>query len=301
MYRYLTLIWIILIGLIGPVGAYNPFELRFRLSDEERQRIIFQERNPFELIRGEEAAIIEGFFPAVATPGGRVNVVEDQRYIESPGVLFWVYLGLFGFMALLINLAFPFFLRIFRASINDQLTQSMMARQEANQSLWIRLWSFFFMANTGIFVFQVANYFTKGLFPGTDFYFMIWFGLGVALYYILKRVILTLMGWVFPVSKVTDKYIFLLSLFNILLGFGLFPINLGMSYAGEAGQGVFVYIGLIWVGLNYLLRLIRTTWLGLPYMVGYPIHFFLYLCTLEWIPLLILARWLMSQKGGGLG
>jgi len=287
------LIWLLAAGAVLAQG--NPFELRHRLSPEERQRIIFSERNPFELIRGEEAEAILRFLPTATAPGQAAEPASDLRYMHAPGLLFWVYMGLFVMATLLINIGRSRMGRWFRAMFNDQLSISLLRERDRGNALPYQLWYLFFFANGSIFLYQALNRGTGGLFPGDNPWWLLWMALGLAGFYLTKHLVLFLTAHIFPLRRPLQHYSFTISLFNALLGLGLFPVNIGMSYAAGPLREAFLYTGILLVAGSLLLRIVRGLWIGLPYLTRNPIHFFLYLCAVEAAPVLILAQWILRS------
>jgi hypothetical protein len=290
---FIGLIWLLAVGTVLAQG--NPFELRHRLSPEERQRIIFNERNPFELIRGDEAEAILRFLPSAAGPGQALRPQADLRYMDAPGLLFWAYMALFVMATLLINIGRSRMGRWFRAMFNDQLSISLLRERQRGNALNYQLWYLFFFANGGIFLFQGLNWWNGGLFPGEDFRWLLWLAGGLAGFYLFKHAIHWLTAGIFPLHRPLQQYGFTITLFNALLGLALFPVNIGMSYAVGPLREVFLYTGCLLLAASLILRLIRGLWIGLPYLTRSPIHFFLYLCAVEVAPVLILAQWILRS------
>lgn len=288
--RLLTALSLVIAALL-PATAINPFELRHRMSPEELHRMAYSDRNPFELIRGEEAVAIRAFFPGAPAPSAAVRPILDKRYLKAPGLLFWVYLGLLGLLTLLINRGRSPVGRLFRASLNEQLSLSLQRDLERSGRAELVLWTGFFFINAGIFLFQSANWWSRASWPGEQPLFIVWLGLGVLGYYALKHLVLTVAGWIFPLQKPFRQYRFSIDLYNALLGLALFPINAGISYAEGWPRDAILFLGFALVGFNFLLRWFRGLWISLPYLSGTPIHFFLYLCTVELAPVLVLVRW----------
>ncbi len=294
----LFLILLFQISAISAFALFNPFELRHRLSDEELQQIAFSQRNPFELIRGDEAKEILAYLPSTTSPNLAIKTIEDNRYVRTPGLLFWIYLALFFFLSLLINLERHLLVRMMRGMFNDQLAFSLMRDKERSGASVYLSWYLFFFVNAGIFLFQISNWWTKGQFPGGAQIFLLWFSIAVLGFYALKHMILNFIGAIFPLAKPMQQYGFSINLFNALLGLVLFPINVGLSYSNGFTQDIFLFIGLALVTISFILRVARGLWIGLPYLTSSPIHFFLYLCAVELAPVLILVK-LIGEYGLG--
>lgn len=285
--------WLVIVLGMGVLAALkgqpNPFEQRYRLSAEDRQRIAFSSRNPFELIRGEEAAVLKEYLPS-GTRARRYEPQEDRRYVKAPGIQFWVYLGLFIMLTILIGISRSLLGQMARGAFNDQLSVSLQRNRDRVRSSPYFLWSLFFFFNAGIFGVQAANWFTGSSFPGQKPVFLLWFSAGIAGFYLLKYIILRVLGGIFPLEKPCGQYAFAITLFNALLGLGLFPVNVAVSYTSGGARELFLFIGFGLIAISYLLRIARGLWIGLPWLMRHPIHFFLYLCAVEMAPLVVLVR-----------
>ncbi|MCF8239152.1 MAG: DUF4271 domain-containing protein [Saprospiraceae bacterium] len=281
-------------ALISGITAQpNPFELRHRLTFEERQEIAFSSRNPFELIRGPEAAVIRAYLPSAVQPG-RVKRPEDRRYVRAPGVLFWLYMGLFIMLTFLISMGRSLLGQMIKGMFNDQLTFSMLRNRERTQASPYFLWYLFFFFNAGILLYLSVNWYTGSVFPGEHPIYLLYFTLGVAGVYAVKHLALWLFGEIFDMVKPVKQYSFTINLYNGMLGLLLFPLNIAISYTAGGPRDFFLYTVFSLLGLSYLLRIARGLWIGLPYLMRHPIHFFLYLCAIELAPVLILWKWLSS-------
>ncbi len=294
----LFLILFLQISAISAFARFNPFELRHRLSNEELQQIAYSQRNPFELIRGDEAREILAFLPSVTSPNLTIKTPEDRRYVKAPGLLFWIYLALFFFLSLLINLERHLLVRMVRGMFNDQLASSLMRDKERSGSSVYLSWYLFFFMNAGIFMFQISNWWTKGQFPGTAQIYLLWFSAGIFSFYVFKHLLLNFIGAIFPLNKPMQQYSFSINLFNALLGLMLFPVNVGLSYTDGFPRDIFLLAGLTFVTISFMLRVARGLLIGLPYLIGSPIHFFLYLCAVELAPVLIIVK-LVGENGLG--
>ncbi len=277
----------------GATAQPNPFELRHRLSVEERQQIAFSTRNPFELIRGPEAALIRAYLPSAVQPERSLRL-EDRRYVRAPGILFWLYMGLFIMLTFLISMGRSLLGLMIKGMFNDQLTFSLLRNRERSQASPYFLWYLFFFFNAGIWLYLTVNWYTGSVFPGEDPIYLLYFSLGVAGFYALKHLILWLFGEVFDLKKPVKQYSFTINLYNGILGLALFPLNIAISYTVGSPRDFFLYTVFGLLGLSYLLRIARGLWIGLPYLMRHPMHFFLYLCAIELAPVLILWKWLSS-------
>ncbi len=124
----------------------------------------------------------------------------------------------------------------------------------------------------------------------TGFPFYLSISLSIIVLYVLKIVVLKLMGFVFNIQKPVSEYISILylSYFNaalmfmpLVLAFALSPLKYGVYYVGFA---------MFLVALIFLIQFIRA---GINILSNYrfpKVYLILYFCTLEICPILILIK-----------
>ncbi|MBN1650954.1 MAG: DUF4271 domain-containing protein [Bacteroidales bacterium] len=149
-------------------------------------------------------------------------------------------------------------------------------------------------------VFMLMNYFTIALFlfifineqfPNSFYFslgqgFLLLFG-GVIMYNGLKFVAIWLIGFLFDNQSVSLWYLIDYFLFQISEGFALFPLLILFVYAKYS---IFLYLALIVLLLFWLFRLKRALVIGLADTNFSSSYLFLYLCTLEVIPFILLYK-----------
>ena len=84
-------------------------------------------------------------------------------------------------------------------------------------------------------------------------------------------------------------------LFNILLGIFLIPVNLFLAFGPADLYGVVITIALIGAGLVYLARQFRGLVIAGGLIGSNLFHFFVYLCTVEVLPVLVLFKLLITD------
>jgi hypothetical protein len=107
--------------------------------------------------------------------------------------------------------------------------------------------------------------------------------------------VLQFMGWVFQIKEASDNYIFTVFFFNKIIGILLLPLVIYLLISSRfANQISMVALFLLCVILIYryalsYISLAKTIQLN-------KFHFFLYLCTLEIVPLLIIYKMLLNNS-----
>jgi hypothetical protein len=148
-----------------------------------------------------------------------------------------------------------------------------------------------------LFILFILNIsiFTEVHFPSlsqTGTAFNILYGIGkLALaftgFYLAKIILVYLSGWIFHVpdmGQVYNDYIFL-----SIINFGLF-LSFFLWFDIYAANAQIGHFSLIIFGLFSLFRVLRTYSLIIPKSDFSVLHFFLYLCTVEILPLIVLGK-----------
>ncbi len=267
----------------------NPFELIPRLEREEAAQALdelSQTRgtgNPFDLI----APSAEKVEPA---PRRRDLSREDsfQRFF------FITTIALLLLFASLLSLFRGYFRRAFQAFLSDNMLNQAQRDTESGRAAPFYLFYVFFLINAGILALLVVRHYGYTLTSRPLFDFLFCFA-GIALLVVLKHLLLSFIGGVFPVEKETSTYSFMIVIFGILLGVALLPANLLIVYGPENTTAYALYGALGLMGLVLLFRTLRALFLAGQYLAFHTFHFLLYICTVEIAPVLILIKLITRQ------
>ncbi len=174
---------------------------------------------------------------------------------------------------------------------NESVMTQLYRRRSGGQVGALSLCYFFFLLSAGFFIYLFSLRLDIDLGVGTwgswlTFTLIVMAGTG------LKFVVLFILGRVYPLRKELSHYVFALMVFSIIAGLVLVPINLLTSYAPPPLRPYFLYGGLGMLILVYFLHLLRGLFIANRYMGSRPLHFLLYLCTIEIAPILLVYRYL---------
>ena len=125
---------------------------------------------------------------------------------------------------------------------------------------------------------------------GTGFNRFVFFISIVSTAYTFKFLILKIIGWLFDLDREMATYIFNIFLINNVLGLILVPLVALMAYNPIISSHFLAILSLWLIGIAFCYRLFRGLLSGLSVSGFSPIYLFLYLCTLEIAPLLVLIR-----------
>jgi len=144
-----------------------------------------------------------------------------------------------------------------------------------------------FIVNISLLIGVYANQFL-GFYSNEALFYL---AIGLLGFYISKIIIVFFSAQIFDMSNVGRIYIdFLLISFSFLAVF----FSLILWFDIYVGGKLFYGFSLVIIGLISLVRIFRTYRIIIPKSAFSPFHFFLYLCTVEILPLIVLGKLVMQ-------
>lgn len=208
-----------------------------------------------------------------------------------------------GLFYLLTGLALYFVLvrLVFRKYMNNllavffgvSLKQKQIREQLLISPLPSLLLNIFFVIAGGIYISFLFDYYHFDVAPNR-WYLIVYSMVALTIIYIGKLLVLKLMGWIFNISGATDTYIFAVFMVNKILGIFLTPFLMLLTFSSPGIVSVFTMLSFAMIAILFAYR----------YLISYsPVrkeikvsqfHFFIYICTLELIPLLLIYKVLLT-------
>ncbi len=181
----------------------------------------------------------------------------------------------------------------FQSCLNYQTSYNLF-RDRSSLSLKVSFsLNIIFYLNTGLFLYLVFNYFGITFFNVNGIItFLLYAGFLMTIY-VAKWIVCSVTGYISLTQKAFSEYLFNVFLFNRNLGLLLFPFLIGIPYIADYLTPIFVYAGIVVIVILYLLRIFRgiTIFLKEGFSIFYMI---LYLCALEFLPLILFFRLFQS-------
>ncbi len=233
--------------------------------------------------------------PYLSMEGKPVFMLIDYRKERSKDFLFYLLLAIVTLLAL-IKVAFPkYFRNLFLLFFQTSLRQKQTREQLLQDQLASLLINFLFLVSTGLFITLLIQY--KG-WSGMDFWVLYAYVTALLLViYSGKYLFILFAGWVFNNKEAAQGYIFLVSMVNRIMGVLLIPLTILMALGNE---NILAVVATLSMGLVALLLLYR-------YLVSFgslrnelkinAFHFFLYLCAVEVLPMLLIYKLLVNYIG----
>jgi len=204
----------------------------------------------------------------------------------------WQFYVLFLLLLISAYLVFVFdraLIQMFRTTIRLNFSEESFRTNELSPSILnifmqlvfvfsLAYFSYWYLTENKIFIGQ-----SKGiLYAYCVMFFM--------LIYIIKNIFLWLLSIVFPFGQDVSFYRFNVNVLNQILGFILIPLLflLTFTYAGIKEYVMWLVIALLI--LNLAFRYVRLFMIAFKYIRFYKFYFFIYFCTSEIIPNLVLIK-----------
>ena len=215
-------------------------------------------------------------------------MIEKEYHSKSRDELFYILATVVALLAF-IKVVFPkYFTNMFGLFFQTTLRSKQTRDQHLQNAFASLLMNVFFIAIGGIYVALVVQ--IKG-WVSVDFWWLILYSaIILAIIYAVKFTFLHFMGWVFNIKEVANTYIFIVFLSNKIVAVALLPFLLILSFAGgqiaQVGLivSLFIIVGVLLYRYFVSLSSVRTD------LSINPLHFFLYLCAVEILPLLLIYK-----------
>lgn len=153
--------------------------------------------------------------------------------------------------------------------------------------------SIFFIITLTIFISRIIAYYGLQFGISNTAVLNLIIGVGIIVAYSLKFASIKLFGYIFKVQREASEYIMTIFLFCNTLGLFMLPIVVGLTFVRQVSPVVFIYSGIGVIVIFFMVRMIRGLILGLNSSEISKIYLFMYLCTLEILPIVIMVKLFM--------
>ena len=147
--------------------------------------------------------------------------------------------------------------------------------------------SLFFIITSSVFISQLVTFYDFKI--NTVYNLTVVIAFVICSIYIVKLMVVSVLGSVFQVQRKAQEYILLIFLFSNVLGLFLLPLVICLTYM-EVSPDVFIYIGLVVIMFFLIVRSIRGFYIGLTSPQISKLYLFMYLCAFEILPFVWMAK-----------
>ena len=256
------------------------------LADSNHQLVIITKNDSVSkaVVRQQPKKIIK-------QPG----IVGSERIDQGTDLIFYVLIFIIFFLALVKN-SFPkYFSSIFSLSFQATFRQTQTRDQMAQNFFPAFMLNVLFILSGGLFITLVAQFYKWTVIPFWQLFVYSTVILGII--YSVKYFVILFTGWVFKAADSAAEYRFIVFLINKLIGVLFIPILFLIAYSNSEVKKIVITVALciavLLLALRYLVSLARIRRnLNLT-----AFHFFLYLCAVEIMPLLVIYKLLFIKTG----
>ncbi|MCU0334637.1 MAG: DUF4271 domain-containing protein [Chitinophagaceae bacterium] len=209
---------------------------------------------------------------------------------------FYALAGLVLILAMMRSAFSKYFADLLRMFAQSTLRQKSLREQLLQNRLASLLLNIFFCLSAGTFLYQLAKY-QQWLPLHRQHLWWSWLAcIGfVAAVYLVKYISTATSGWVFGFHELAEQYNFMVFLVNKVVGILLLPASIILALGSSGLQSVFVVLSIAGLGLLFIYRYVLAIPMLRQHVRAIPIHFFLYLCAFEIIPVLVLYKVVLSS------
>lgn len=291
----ILLCWVFYTASGQSAVAGNPFEVASRLPAGSLDSVGVSAgmSNPFDVVPHRAPGISK------AMEGATANTKKAAKSIHLPkgntipkSFVFGVLVLFLTFFTLAVGSNRSILLKAWRSFLSSNALN--IAQREASGFSGTSPYLFLyinFLLNAGVFAYLIVQSLNSdGSLNNYAVFFLCL--LGAIVVFLGKHLTILLLSWLFPnIAADLDKYNFLLIAFSCVLGFFLIPFNFVIAFAGTQNWQFFVTLWLIALAAIFIIYgVFRAFSLGTKYLFGYPLHFLLYLCAAEVLPVLLLIK-----------
>jgi hypothetical protein len=267
-------------GQIGLTSS-NP-----EITDSLEPTFIPTGNNPFD-ISEERIGMIKPEASEVNRLQTPIKVEVDTKTNKHISFIFWVILFSLIVLAFPISIDRWYVVKIMRSLFNINISNTLAREFSGFNVLLFSLLYLVFIVSLSVFVFLFSSQYS-GLNPTFNLYLMSL--AGVFAIYFVRHIGLLVAKWIFPEVEAFNAFNFNILSFNVILGLSLIIPNLFLAFSPDDLADIFLYGGVGIILIFYGLRTARGLLISFKHLINQPIHYFIYLCTFEILPLLTLYK-----------
>jgi len=220
---------------------------------------------------------------------GDIHMPQQKDY------LFYLLVGIVLLFAIIRQLFPKYFQNLFRLMFQASFRQKQTREQMMQQILPSLLMNIIFVLVSGLFMALLAE--IRGWLH-ISFWGLTLYSIALlAFVYIFKYLVIQFMGWVFNAREQASTYGFIVFLINKIIGLTLLPLLLLLAFSSGYVQEVILTIAACIVILLLVFRYIVSLTIIRGALSIHPLHFFIYLCGIELMPMLIIYKVMFSYIG----
>lgn len=239
------------------------------------------------------AIIFNAYFPFDKKPE---MMIEQKRISSSNDVLFYVLVGLVlivGFVRVTFS---KYFSSLFELFFQTSFRQHQTRDQLLQDKLPSLIMNIVFVFSGGMLITLMAKF--QGWITFDFWWLYLYSCVLLAVIYLIKYLFLLFFGWVFNASSAVNTYIFVIFLVNKIMAILFIPLILFLAYSSTKIANISLTIAEIMIAIFLIYRYVASLGTIRRSLHVNALHFFLYICAAEVLPLLIIYKVLFNYIQG---
>ncbi len=239
------------------------------------------------------AIIFNSYFPFDKKPE---MMIEQKRISSSNDLLFYVLMGLIlivGFVRVTFS---KYFSSLFELFFQTSFRQHQTRDQLLQDKLPSLIMNILFVFSGGMLITLMAKF--QGWIVIDFWWLYLYSCLLFAVIYLTKYLFLLFFGWVFNATSAVNTYLFVIFLVNKIMAILFIPLILFLAYASIKMANISLTIAEILIVIFLIYRYVASLGTIRRTLHVNALHFFLYICAAEVLPLLIIYKVLFNYIQG---
>ncbi len=225
-----------------------------------------------------------------------VYMLINYHRQDTKDDLFYLMAGIV-FLLAFIRAAFPkYFRNLFVVFFQTTLRQKQTREQLLQDNLASLLINLLYFISVGLYVSLLIQY--RHWSTGSFWLLALGCALILLLVYLGKYLFLLFAGWVFNTKEAAGAYTFIVFMVNKVMGVILIPFLLILAFAVPAVIDVSITVAIILVTILFAYRYLVSFAAIRNKLKVNAVHFFLYLCAVEVLPLVLIYKMLINYIAG---
>ena len=255
--------------------------------------LILQKKKSIRDTASYKKLMTHPYLPMQTKPSFRIN---ELRIAPNFDGRFYLIIGMLFYLAF-IKVTFPkYFSNVFQLIFQSPIRQKQTREQLQQNNLASLFSNILFILNASIFVSLIAI--KNGWVDLTLYSCIAYSVVGFTTLYLFKFLFLWLSGWLFSQREAIGNYSFIVFLTNKVMGVFLIPAILLLAFSPLTVQDFAYNSALIIISFLFVYRYLISFSIVRASLKVSAFHFFLYLCTCEVLPMLVLYKLTMDFISG---
>jgi hypothetical protein len=225
--------------------------------------------------------------------GKAVHMRSEKYERDSYDTMFYVLILMLFYFAV-VKLFFGKYLAnlltlFFRASMRQQQLREQILQSPFPSLLLNNL----FVISGGLYGAFLIRFYRFGN-PDDFWIYFLYCTVILAILYLLKYLLIRMVGWIFNISRTAETYLFVVFMTNKIIGIFLLPFLVLISFSGHVISEIAVTLSIILTGVFFVYRFLGAYSILHKEIKISGLHFILYLCAFEIAPLLLIYKVLVN-------